>query len=117
MKISIISIINSFLFYVVVKIMTQQKFCQDCSERHNCQKVFQQMGDNTGPSVVVKVIFAFLLPPVVFIASLATFEEIFAAAINTQRMQTALSLLLALLVTFVCISIIGVINKRLNHYG
>lgn len=95
--------------------MAQEEFCQDCSERHNCQKVYQQLGDNTGPSVVVKVILAFLLPPVVFIASLATFEEIFAAAINTRRMQTVLSFLLALLVTFICISVTGVINKRLNH--
>ena len=95
--------------------MAQEKFCQDCSERHNCQKVYQQLGDNTGPSVVVKVIFAFLLPPVVFIASLAAFEEIFTAAINTQRMQTAMSFLLALLVTFIYISITGVINKRLNQ--
>jgi hypothetical protein len=97
--------------------MAQEKFCQDCSERHNCQKVYQQLGDNTGPSVVVKVIFAFFLPPVVFIASLAAFEEIFAAAINTWRIQTALSFLLALLVTFLCISIIGVVNKQLNHSG
>jgi uncharacterized membrane protein YoaK (UPF0700 family) len=75
------------------------------------------MGDHKGPSVVIKVIVAFLLPLVVFITSLAAFEEIFAGAINVQPLQTALSFLLALLATFVCISITGVINRRLNQSG
>ena len=100
---------------MVVKIMAQQKFCQECTQKHDCQKVYQQLGDHKGPSVVIKVIVAFLLPLVVFIASLAAFEEIFAGAINIQPLQTILSFLLALLVTFVCISIVTMINKRLNQ--
>jgi len=91
--------------------MSEQNICEDCKQKHDCQRIYEQLGDVEGPSVVIKVIVAFLLPLVVFIVSLAVFQEIFAKAISSQRVQTALSLLLALLVTFVCILIVRVINR------
>jgi uncharacterized membrane protein len=96
---------------MVAKTMAEQKICEDCKQKHDCQRIYEQLGDVEGPSVVIKVIVAFLLPLVVFIVSLAVFQEIFAKAISSQRLQTALSLLLALLVTFVCILIVRVINR------
>lgn len=96
---------------MVVETMAEQKFCENCTQKHDCQKVYQQLGDIEGPSVVIKVIVAFLLPLVVFIVSLAVFQESFGNAISSKRMQTALSLLSALLVTFVCILTVRVINR------
>ena len=96
---------------MVAKTMAEQNICEDCKQKHDCQEIYKQLGDVEGPSVVIKVIVAFLLPLVVFIVSLAVFQEIFAKAISSQRLQTALSLLLALLVTFVCILIVRVINR------
>ena len=98
---------------MVAKTMAEQNICEDCKQKHDCRRIYEQLGDVEGPSVVVKVIVAFLLPLVVFIVSLAVFQEILAKAISTQRVQTALSLLLALLVTFVCILIVRVIRKRI----
>ena len=95
--------------------MAQQEFCEDCKQKHDCQEIYKQLGDIKGPSVVIKVIVAFLLPLVVFIVSLAAFQEIFGNAIDDQRLLTILSLLPALLVTFVCILIIRVINRRLKQ--
>jgi len=94
--------------------MTQQKFCQDCDQNHDCQKVYQQLGNIKDSSVVFKVIVAFLLPLVVFIVSLAVFQEIFAEAINTEELRTVLSFLIAMLITFVCILIIQAINRQLR---
>ena len=91
--------------------MAQQEFCEDCKQKHDCQRIYEQLGDIKGPSVVIKVIVAFLLPLVVFIVSLAAFQEIFGNTISSQRVQTVLSLLPALLVTFVCILIVRVINR------
>ena len=85
--------------------MTQQKFCQDCNQQHDCQKVYRQLGGIKGPSVVSKVVVAFLLPLVVFIVALAAFEGILARAIDNREAQTAISFLLALSVTFFCILI------------
>jgi hypothetical protein len=54
---------------------------------------------------------------VVFIISLAVFQEIFTKTISSQHMQTALSMVSALLVTFSCILIVRVIIKRLGQAG
>ncbi len=91
--------------------MAEQKICEDCKQKHDCRRIYEQLGDVEGPSVVIKVIVAFLLPLVVFIVSLAAFQEIFGNAINNEGLQTALSLLPALLVTFICILIVRVINR------
>ena len=70
------------------------------------------MGNASCSSIVLKAIIAFLLPLMVFIVSLAVFERVLAGAINTEQTQTAVSFLLALLATFICILIIRVINKQ-----
>ena len=92
--------------------MASQRFCQDCIQKHDCQRVYEQLGDSPCPSVALKAILAFLLPLIVFIVSLAVFERVLAGTINNERVQIALSLLLALLVTFVCMLITRVINKK-----
>jgi uncharacterized membrane protein len=94
--------------------MAQEKFCQDCDQKHDCQKIYEQLGNVKGPSVVFKVIVAFLLPVVVFIVSLAIFEGLLAKTVNTEELQTLLSFLISLLTTFVCILIVQVINRQLR---
>ncbi len=94
--------------------MESQKSCQDCIDKHDCQRIYEQLGNSPGESVTLKVIFAFLLPLIVFIVSLAVFERVLARAINIEEVQMALSFLLALLVTFVCVLITRVMNKQLG---
>jgi uncharacterized membrane protein len=91
--------------------MASHKYCQDCIQKHDCKRIYEQLGDSPGPSVALKVILAFLLPLMVFILSLAVFERMLAGAIATERMQTAFSFVLALLATFVCVLITRVIHK------
>jgi len=92
--------------------MSQQKFCQNCDQRNKCQDVYQQLGKAKGPSVALKVVAAFLLPLVVFIASLVAFERILAGVIDTKGSQTVLGFLLALSAALICVLIIKAINKR-----
>lgn len=85
------------------------------------------------PSVVRRAIAAFLLPIVVFIASLAAFGWVLAKAsphqffscfafesfltknwFGAKELLTALSFLLALATTSVCVLIIKVINSRFS---
>ncbi|MHC4462298.1 MAG: SoxR reducing system RseC family protein [Planctomycetota bacterium] len=86
--------------------MIEDKFCQDCNQRQNCQEVYQKLGKTKGPSVVFNTVAAFLLPILVFIASLAAFEAIFGKA--------GLSFVSALSVTFVCILIIKAIKSKIS---
>jgi len=62
------------------------------------------LGNSKSPSVVIKVVFAFLLPLVVFIAALVVSEKVLARIINTAALRTVLSFLLALAVTM---SVVG----------
>lgn len=91
--------------------MVSQRFCQDCIQKHDCRSVYEKMGNASGPSVVHKAILAFLLPLIVFIVSLTVSERVLTSAINAEQVQMALSLLLALLATFICILITRAINK------
>jgi ABC-type sulfate transport system permease component len=99
---------------MVVKTMNEQGFCENCNQKQNCGSIYHQLGNTKGPSVVVKVVIAFLLPIVVFIISLAIFEEIYSKTTSSLSTQTALSMLSALAITFSCILITRVINKRLG---
>jgi uncharacterized membrane protein len=88
--------------------MTEQgsESCRSCPEKHKCQEIYEELGKAKGPSVALKAVAAFLVPLVVFIGSLAAFEKISDKITNTKALQTIISFLLALSVTFVCILVI-----------
>jgi len=93
---------------IMKKIMSEQEYCRHCHERHDCREVYRQLGKAEGPSVVLKVVAAFLVPLVVFIVSLAVFEGVLAKVVNPGALRTGISALLAVSVTFVCILVIKV---------
>ena len=92
--------------------MYRQDFCESCNQKHNCQDAYRQLGKAKGPSVVLKIVLAFLLPIVVFVASLAAIEQILAKVLCAKGPQTALSFLLALGVTAVCVLVIRALNRQ-----
>ena len=95
--------------------MTQQKLCQQCNQRQDCGQVYEQMGKSEGPSVVKKVILAFLLPLVVFTVSLAVFERMFSGVIIAGQVQSALSFAAALSLTFVCMLLTKAIYRQFGQ--
>jgi len=99
-----------YSFNTIVKTMVEQNFCQNCYQKHDCQKVYRQLGEAQRPPITLKIIVAFLLPLVVFIVSLAIFEAFFSKVINTELLPTALSLLSAFLTTAACVSITKIIK-------
>ena len=97
--------------------MAEKKFCDQCNQQNNCSNIYNNLGNTNGPSVVVNVVIAFLLPIIIFIISLWIFEEIFVETINNQPVKILLSMVSALAVTFSCILITKVITKRLGKVG
>jgi len=94
--------------------MAQQQLCQFCSQSHDCHQIYEQLGRARGPSVVSKVLVAFALPIAVFITALTAFEKILAERVNTAQLQTALSFLLALVVTITVILLTKALNTQIN---
>ena len=102
---------------MIAKAMDEKKFCDNCMQKHGCQSIYRQLGDVEGPSVVIKVIVAFLLPLLVFIVSLAIFDKILSGFEMTADLQTVFSVAASLLITFICILIVRVVNRRFGQVG
>jgi hypothetical protein len=100
---------------MVAKIMAQQKLCQQCNQRQDCGQVYEQVGKSEGPSIVKKVVLAFLLPVVTFIISLAIFEKMFSGVTSAGQVQSGLSFAAALLLTFVCILVTKAIDSQFGQ--
>ena len=105
--------------------MVYQKFCYNCKQRHQCQQVYEHLGKADGPSVVSKVVTAFLLPLVVFIVTLAVYNGLAARTgkgfldfspqvrlCDTRLLQQLLGLLAATVATAVWIFLTMLIRKR-----
>ena len=56
--------------------MDQQNLCQGCIQQNRCQEAYERLGRLQGPSVLRKVLIAFLMPMVVFIVALAVLEHV-----------------------------------------
>jgi len=94
--------------------MSQQKFCQGCNQKHNCQMIYQELAD-TNNSIARKVVVAFLLPIIMFIACLVIFETIITTSTKTREYHTALGFLLASLATFSVILAVKAVERRIGN--
>ena len=101
----------------VEKSMAQQEFCQACRQKNDCEKVYGKVCGAKGPSVTLPVVLAFLLPLVVFIASLSVFTNVLPGAKDETGAPTAVSLLPALFVTVACIWSTRALRRRFGHGG
>lgn len=94
--------------------MAQNDICQDCNQRHRCREIYEKLGKIRGPSIAYKIVFAFLLPLIVFVVSLVCFEWLLATVFAVEQFKTVLVLFSALVAVAVDIVITKLINKRFN---
>lgn len=87
-----------------------EKNCSDCTQANGCKSTYEQLGRQGGPSVVWKVVVAFMLPIAVFIVSLAIFGKIFEGVIEGEKQRIGLSFISSAVITFISIIIIRAIN-------
>ncbi len=90
------------------------KNCSNCPQGSDCKQIYQKMGDVKGPSVIMKVIVAFVLPIVVFIFSLAGFGKLLGDKIESAKLATAAVFALSLIITLIYIWISSLISKKLK---
>lgn len=95
--------------------MEQQRICKDCNQKHNCTEIYRQLGHTQGKSVTFKVITAFLLPLITFIATMAIYEELTAGFVKSNGLHTILSFLIALSASFICVLISKLINRVIGQ--
>ena len=95
--------------------MTDQEICGKCSQRNGCKQAYQRMADYKGPSVLGKVLIAFVVPLLSFILTAAVFQEL-TADLASKTAKTILSFILAVGTTAIVIAIIQVANRRFGVY-
>jgi len=78
----------------------EQQQCQNCDQKHNCQEVYKQLGQSTAPSVLTKVILAFLLPLVLFIFSIVMAERLLIEKLKSDATRNLAVFALAIAVVF-----------------
>lgn len=100
---------------MVAKTMDQQEFCSSCVQKQNCGDVYRRLGNSQGPSIVLNVIIAFVLPLVAFIGFLALFEVILARVIEAEVLQTVVSVVLAVVGASICVLTAKVIKRQLRR--
>jgi hypothetical protein len=94
--------------------MAQKDFCQICGRRHSCLDVYRRLGSSEGPSVTLKVTFAFLIPVLVFIVSLAAFEWML-RSLGFGHYSTPFSLVGAAATTFIAVVLISLATAHLKR--
>ena len=78
--------------------MVDAKSCNGCSQAHDCKRIYEQLGHTGGPSVALKVIMAFALPIILFVAALAIFGHLLHERLS-ERTETPVAFVLAAAVT------------------
>jgi hypothetical protein len=93
----------------------EEKNCQGCGFRQTCEQVYRRLGSSSssGP-VTLKVVLAFLLPLIVFIASIAFFERILSSALSAKWLVMLLRLFSAVSITLVFTLIVKKIYNKFN---
>ena len=76
------------------------KRCSECSEKHECAEIYEQLGRSKAPSVAVKVVFVFLLPILIFIVSLAIFNDLFETKFAEKKLADILSAVISVAIVF-----------------
>lgn len=91
--------------------MARCESCEGCTQAHDCREIYQQLGDNEGPSVAPKAVIAFLLPILVFVVALGSFSRLLTGVL-AQRYQAFVAFVLALSVTVGSMLVARLIVRR-----
>ena len=94
--------------------MLNENVCQECSQKDNCRRAYENLGNIKGPSVTMKSIVAFLIPLIIFLLTLGIFERFFQKAIGSKKLQVAIGFLAASTVTIIYIMIVKLISGHIK---
>ncbi len=94
--------------------MVQAKSCDGCSQAHDCQRIYEQLGHTGGPSIAGEVFVVFALPIIVFTATLAGFGRMLQGRLGTAY-QTPAAFFLASAFTVGFMLLVSLAVKRRHN--
>jgi chromate transport protein ChrA len=96
--------------------MMGMKVCENCGYQHSrgrcCIDIYQQLGQTKGPSVISKVLLAFVLPLLIFMISLILASYILSIFKIEDYTKTLFSFVAALTTAVVFVLLIWVFRRQ-----
>lgn len=90
--------------------MEMDKHCSDCPSHDNCSKIYEQAGASDALPVGINVVLVFMLPILLFIATLIVCDKFI--SIENNALKTGVSAFLAFFVTWIYLLIARKIVRR-----
>lgn len=92
--------------------MNDNNFCSNCEHKDRCKDAYRKLGKSKSPSVLSKVILAFLIPILIFIVALAAGDNLLVKFGFSENLKTAASFILAILAVFLYLLLIKLFKRR-----
>jgi len=102
-----VSLIKGLLLTAGDFVMDEQH-CQGCAHQNSCEKIYDQLCNSKGPSVLRNVVEVFLLPLVLFVVSLVLAEHFLAPRVAGELLRIFLMVFSALIVVAVYILVLRI---------
>lgn len=87
----------------------KDKDCSNCPQQDSCQSIYEKMGKKDGPNVTYSVILVFMLPVLVFIASLIICSKVF----NLSE-KSGFTILISTIVTILYILLASYLVRKIT---
>lgn len=92
--------------------MNDKGFCRGCKHKDSCQQAYEQLGNSKTPSIVPKVLVAFVLPLVFFAVTITTADSLLAKFGFSGNLKTAVSFVLATAAVFLYLLLRKLFKRR-----
>jgi hypothetical protein len=81
-------------------------YCSQCPQKAGCKEVYEHLGHSDAPSVVGKVVAAFLLPIALFVGLLIGADNLL-PVFSSEKVRTAAIFLISLTATLATVWLFG----------
>jgi chromate transport protein ChrA len=92
------------------------RLCDKCGYRHGagrcCMDIYEQLGRTKGPSIIGKVLLAFVLPLLFFIGCLVLAEYLLSDLKTADAAKALLAFVAAVVATVIFVQIIRMCTKK-----
>jgi ABC-type Fe3+-siderophore transport system permease subunit len=96
--------------------MIGMKICEKCGYHHRngrcCIDIYQQLGRTKGPSIVGKVLIAFVLPVFAFIGFMVLMDYLLSTFMSRGGIKTVIVFLASIAATAVFVQLVRIFTRK-----
>ena len=97
--------------------MAESDFCRQCGQAGSCKDAYRRIGQYGGPSVLPKVLLAFVIPLAVFVVVVAAADAVLVRLTDSSQLRVILSMLLGLAAAGSAIIVAKALDRQYRQKG